>query len=286
MKLSRLIFSIFSLSSFAHAEIYTGAISSALGGTGRAGMKGTESVFLNPALVPLHQGYELTGYYRDGYIDTRQHRQAWGLGALDQGRDVWFPGSLHYFRTRDAGRTTAAADGELWHAAIGQAMNESFSFGVSGYRLTTDVTGDRDYEQWNFSIGTLYLVNDTLSFAYVVDNIAKPGSRVPRGLREDMRQSVAGSLALAQMVRIRMDISREERFNPDKRLKWMTGFESMTSEFFVMRIGYTRDELADSKIFTAGVGFNGPRLRLDYGLQKNVERTSGALHSVDLRLPF
>ena len=54
----------------------------------------------------------------------------------------------------------------------------------------------------------------------------------------------------------------------------------------VFRLGFRRDELADSRIYTAGIGFNGPRLRFDYTVEKNAENTSGALHSVDLRVPF
>ncbi len=279
---------LFSISAIqdAHAEFFKGAVSSALGESGRAGMMGAEGAFLNPALVALHQGYELAGYFRDGYIDSQEHRQAWGIGAIDQGRDVWFPGSIHYLRLRDTGRAPTAADGELWHVAIGQPVSDSLSLGVTAYRLQYDVSGDRSYDQWNYSLGSLVLVNDSLTFGYVLNNLAKPGSRVPRGLREDLNQALAASLAFGQMVRLRADIGRQERFNPDHKLKWMFGFESMTDKFVVMRLGFIRDELADTKIYTGGVGLNGPRLKLEYSAQKNQERTSGVLHSVDLRLPF
>src|SRR5262249_42964693 len=113
-----LLFATFSFS--LHAEFFRGPVSAALGGAAIAGIQGSESVFVNPALVPLIQGSEMTAYYEDGYIGPAAHRQAFGLGAVDVEKDVYFPGSLHYLRLRDTGRASAAADGELWHAAFGK----------------------------------------------------------------------------------------------------------------------------------------------------------------------
>lgn len=270
----------------AEAEVFKGPISSSMGGAGRAGMNSSESAFLNPALVPILSSYEINGYYRDGYVDSGQHSQAWGVGAADNGPEVAVPGALHYIRTRETGRSIRPADGELWHAAIGRLVYEKFAFGLSGYRLKYDLDRGPSTTQWNYSLGGLWMFSRELGIAYVIDNLAKPGSDVPLGLRQDMKQSLGGMVSVADIARVRADISRRERNNPDKKMIYMVGLESMSSEFILIRLGYKKDDENDRNVWTAGIGFNGPRLKVDYSIEKNQERSSGALHSVDLRLPF
>ncbi len=274
--------------SLAHAvDAFRGPLSSALGGAGRAGLDGPEGVLLNPALVPLLKSVEIGTFFRDGYVDSGQHRQAWGFGAADNSPEVSFPGALHYLRLRDTGRAPKPVDGELWHVAIGEMMaGERLAFGVSGQRLTYKMKGFRDSVQWNYSLGMLVLISPELGFAYTLNNLAHPSSSVPVGLREEVQQA-AGLYAVAgDIASVRLDISRNEVNNPAKKMVYMAAFESMSGKFVVFRSGYRRDEQQDARFLTLGLGFNGPRLKFDYSFEKNLERTSGALHSVDLRLPF
>lgn len=284
MKVLAALLLIFSLS--AHADFFKGPVSSSLGGAGRAGMDSAESAFLNPALIPLLKSYEINGYYRDGYVDEGQHSQSWGVGASDNSADVLIPGALHYMRLRETGRSARPAEGELWHIAVGKIAFENFSFGLSGYRLKYDLDGGTSSTQWNASVGALWMLSQELGVGYVLDNLANAGSDVPLGLREDVKQSIAGMMGIADVARLRADISRRERNNPGHDVIYGVGLESMSSEFVLVRLGYKKDDERDQTFYTAGIGFNGPRLKIDYTFEKNAERTSGALHSVDLRLPF
>lgn len=270
----------------AQAAVFQGPVSSALGGSGRAGMDSAESAFLNPALLPLLKRYELNGYYRDGYIEDGRHSQGYAVGASDNGPDVVFPGALHYIRTRDTGLAGGPADGEIWHAAIGKTYMENYSFGISGYRATYGVEGFKRTEQWNFSVGGMYMISREFGFAYVMDNIAKPGSDVPAGLRQDLKQTVGGMVSVADIARFRLDIGRQERENQNHGFVVMTGLETVTSEFALFRIGYKDDAQINRRYWTAGLSFNGPRLKVDYAIEKSQDHASGAMHSVDLRLPF
>jgi hypothetical protein len=209
------------------------------------------------------------------------------VGLVDAEKDVYFPGAAHYIRLRDTGRAPSAANGELWHMAIGKNVTEWLAFGVSGYRLKYDLEGgDKSTTQWNYSLGALIILNESFGVAYVVDNLAKPGSAVPRGLREDTRQGLGVYGNIAEIAKMRADVSRSEKFNPNHKLVYSLGLESMLSEWFVFRMGFRRDELADGRFWTTGLGFNGPRLKVDYAFEKNAEGTGGAVHSVDLRVPF
>ena len=138
----------------------------------------------------------------------------------------------------------------------------------------------------NYSLGALLIFDEGFGVAYVVDNLAKPGSEVPRGLREDTRQGLGIYGNLGEIAKIRADISRNEKFNPDHKLTYAIGIESLSNQWVLFRAGFRREELADARFWTAGFGFNGPRLKVDYAFEKNAKATAGAVHSVDLRVPF
>lgn len=277
--------SYFGLVSHARAQVFRGPQASALGGAGSAGMPGAEATFLNPALIPLFNGSSLESYYRDGYADLGQHRQAWGFGGIDNTNDVWFPGTLHYLRLRDTGRADLPADGELWHVGLAERFGP-LSVGISGYRLTYDLRGQPRYTQWNGSVGAVFMIGEGLGFAYVLRNIAQPGGDVPLSLREDMSQVIGAFASFNEIARLRVDLVRNERFNPDHKMAYLIGLESKWSDLMLFRIGYRYDDLARQRVWTAGLGFDGPRLKIDYAVEKNQERIPGALHSVDLRLVF
>lgn len=269
-----------------HAEFFRGPISSAMGGSGRAGLPSSEGAFLNPAVIPLVKNYELIGFYRDGEISPGQHRQGWAVGVVDNSDGVLFPGALHYAKTRDTGRSDHGINGELWHAAGAYLLQDRLSLGFSAYRIQYQSKGGPEYTQWNGSLGAVFLVHENLSFAYVFDNIARPGSEVPLGLREDPKHTVGLFARLVEILTLRIDVQRETQFNPHGALTYMGGIESAMSEYFVMRLGYRYDDLREQRFWTGGLGFNGPRLRVDYSIEKSQEGSSGALHSVDLRVPF
>lgn len=277
---------LFFISFSSHAEFFRGPQSSALGGTGRAGLSSTEGVFLNPALVALIPGYEALAYYRDGEIDSGQHRHAYGVGLMDNGSDVAFAGAFNYLRLRDTGRAAGPANGELFHVTAGQSFRNQFALGASVYRLEYEVARANSYQQWNYSLGAIWTPVEGMAVAYVLENLAKPAAKTPVGLREDLSQNLGLSFTLAQLARLRVDITRLEKGNPDQKLNFGVGLESVTSEFILARLGHRHDGLTNQRIWTAGLGFNGPRLRLDYSFEKNQERASGALHSVDMTLPF
>lgn len=279
-----IIFLLFCAQTF--AVPFQGPISKSLGGGGRAGLQSLESGLLNPALVPLIQASDMSAYYQDGYSAAGIHETAYGLGVIDASKEAYFPAAAHYIRLRNTGLTPTAADGELWHAAAGKKFGEWLVTGVSVYRLSYNVEGDREYTQWNYSLGLLALVNEGFGVAYVLENIAKPGSRVPTGLRQELTQGLGAYGSVAGLVKVRADIAEQERNNPDHKLVYSASVESMTSQWILFRLGFRRDELQDRRVWTTGFAFNGPRLKLDYAFEKNVEGTSGAVHSVDLRVPF
>lgn len=274
-----------SSSGFAQAT-FNGAISGALGGAGRAGLSGSEAAILNPATLPFIKNYDFMALYKDGTLGPGRHSQALGLGMVDNSEEAAFPGAAHYFRTRESGRGPVPMNGELWHAAGAYLVTDQISIGVSVYRWQHKANAYPAYTQWNGALGAVWLVNPNISLAYVFENPAQPGSEVPVGLREDMRHSLGSFFRFSDIAIMRFDISRQERNNPDKRMIYMLGLETATSEFFAFRAGYKLDDMRNQRTWGMGLAFNGPRLRVDYSMERDMNQASGALHSVDLRVPF
>ena len=269
----------------AQAEPYRGPLSSALGGTGVAGLPATESALLNPALVPVYKRSSLDVAYRDGYLQSGHHRTAMALGAIDNEKDIVMPGAFHYVKLRDTGRAEQPANGELLHVALGQQVNQ-LALGVSGYRVQYTLANHPRVTEWNYSIGGVYMFTTSIGVGYVLRNVAGVGSNVPRGLREDLEQAAGLLAALGENARLRLDISREERSNPRHKLTYAVGLETKTSDLFTFRFGYRYDDVSARRLWSGGLGFDGPRLQADYSYQKAQDRGAEALHSVDLRLPF
>lgn len=285
MVIKPLLFSLLIFNFYAEAQVFRGPISSALGGSGRAAMDSPEGSLLNPALIPLIKDFEIDGFFRDGSLDPGTHSQAWGFGAGDNSKTVLFPGSIHYIKLRDTGRAAAPVDGELWHVGVAKTFQQ-FSFGVSGYRLSSKVMNDKEYVQWNYSLGLLWIYNEAFGMGYTLQNIAGSGSDVPVGLREDLQQGIGFFTALAEIARLRLDITRNEQRNPSQKMVYMVGFENQVDAFGIFRMGYRLDDERGQRYVTAGLCFNSPRLKVDYSFEKNLKGTGDALHSVDMRLPF
>lgn len=268
------------------AQVFQGPLSRALGGAGRAGLETAESALLNPALVPLATNMEVNAFYGDGTWAPRQHRQYWGLGLADNSDDVLISGALHYVRMRETGTFTSPVSSELWHFALGQILWEGLSWGLSGYQLVRDPDGVARSTQHNASGGLLFMATPDLGFAYVLDNFLEPSQKVPAPLRQNRRQSLGAMYTFEGIARLRFDISRDEDHNPDHKLISQVGLESRSSRFMIVRLGAKWDNGVDQNFGTFGWGFNGPRLKLDYTLEKNFRGTGEAVHSVDMRLPF
>jgi hypothetical protein len=87
-------------------------------------------------------------------------------------------------------------------------------------------------------------------------------------------------------ARLRIDALHPDEFNPNNRWNLHSAIETEISEFVLFRLGARLDEVQEQRFVTAGLAFNGPNLKIDYAIEKNLFHTGGAVHSVDLRTSF
>lgn len=282
---------IFLLSLFHHTleasqtQIFSGPVSMSMGGGGRAGAEATEKIFLNPASVVLGDGLEMGMSYRDGYWAKGEHETGFNLVLIENDADNFAKGGIAYARR---GRT---ARGAKWTeqyvmGALGQTLSPHLSVGASVYHLMQDVKGGPNHTHWNGSLGLLFTITPNLGIAYVFDNPIAADKDVPDVMKPIPQQSVGLNVQFEKVARLTLDLTRFEKQNPDKKGIIQVGNEVRMSEFGVVRVGVEIDDIRKRNSLTAGFGFLGPRLRANYAFVKPFRETDGAMHSVDLRLPF
>lgn len=256
-----------------------------MGGGGRAGAEVPELVFLNPAVAALAVGMEAGFFYRDGYWADGEHDSDLAVSLVENSPGNFTPGGFAYLQRR---RTLP---GMAWmeryiHAAFAQSMNENITFGVSVYNLQQVPDVGTTHIQWNGSVAALYTVNPQMGFAYVLTNPAGADHDIPVPMRAIMQQSFAMNMVFTDLIRVTADFTRWEKLNPEKKWIMQLGGESRVSDFGLVRFGYELDDIQKRNTATFGIGFNGPRLRANYSISKPLRGTDGAMHSVDMRIPF
>jgi hypothetical protein len=269
-----------------HAQILEGPISSALGGSGRAGIDGNEGVFLNPALVAMMPGASGDLYYKDGDRDINQHTHYYGASLSENTEESLMAGSLSYFRMRNTGVASTPLNSEVWNLTFGQMFWKRWAVGISGYRVSQNPESQAAFQLWNGSLGTVFLIDPTFGIAYVFENPIGAGSKVPVPLRLLPRQSAGLFYLTPYKLRLRADVIRQEQFNPNKKIDVRLGSEMELQDYFLFRLGARLDELENQRFITAGFCLFTAKLKIDYSFEKNIARTNGAVHSVDLRSTF
>ena len=288
MKLiTTLLFGCFYFTSpLANAQYITGPIASAMGGAGRASTDTTDGAFINPASLVHGPQAEFSALYQDGSPVKDQHRTTYGVIVMDNTPGLLFSGSFVYLKDRKTGLGQTPLDADYWSLSLAQLSIPQWSFGLSGIYLQQKEYEGENFTQQNGVVGVLYTPIPDLGIGLTYHHFLEPDEEVPLHLRLIPTLGLGFHYLMGEILRLRADFTRPEKYNDDKKMAYALGLESLFSEFFSFRMGFRWDNWADSNVLTSGITFNGPRLKLDYSIEKAVKGTGDALHSVDLRLPF
>jgi hypothetical protein len=270
---------------YAQAQIYSGPVSSSMGGGGRAGAEAGELVFLNPATAALSKGFEANFFYRDGYWADGEHENAVAVTMIEHNPENFSPGGVAYVQRR---RTVPGlAWQEKYYAGfLAQSVSPYFTFGLMGYKVDQAIDTAEKYTQWNGSIGILVTLSPQLGISYVLANLLKADETIPEALMMIPQQSIGVSYLIPKMIRVTFDLTKWDKLNPDSKGILAFGTEVQLTEFALLRAGYQLDDIAKRNFLTLGGGFNGPRMKINYALVKPIRGTDGAMHSVDILVPF
>jgi hypothetical protein len=272
----------------AEAQVFTGPSASASGGAGRAAVDLGESSFLNPAGIAFIQRYIASVYAGVGKNQGEGDSSVLAASLADATLDSLIPGSLTYVRRKtDAIGGVSDTQSDI-AVTIAGFVHRKFAIGVTGHRITDQIlsaTSGVEYNQYNATIGALFVPVPFLGIGVVAYDIA-PGDSTPVGIHVVPTYAIAGNFVYQKFFDVRLDLVRPDTNNPGQRMNVNLGLETFFQEFFVFRVGGFWRETADQDYFTAGIGYKGPKVSVDYSFQKDVRSGENGRHLVDLWMPL
>jgi len=273
---------------FASAQPFQGPAAAALGGAGRATMDPLESFFLNPASLGFSPPYlHVGGHYQSGEHPTEGENRVWGVVLSDGTPDKIMPGALSYIRDRRQTPAGSESVDQEFRGSAGRIVYPGVGLGVGASLPETELNGGGPtHFQTNADIGALWAPFEMIALGFSAQNVFPSGRAAPFGIRNVPTLGLGFHASYEKMFNARLDVSRPDQFNPRRRLDVGAGFESVFESGLAMRIGCHWRETVDKTLVGAGLSYRGPRLQVDYTLQKDTRLDRAIRHLVDLWIPF
>lgn len=258
-----------------------------MGGAGRAAVSPSESPFLNPASVPFFGQYFATGFYSQSEHPQSGEAQQFGALLSDGYADRLFQGALGYVQTNMKPGVGDASSQDIYASAAG-FVYQNVSFGLQAHRYIFKATGVPETTQYNGGAGLMYAYSKSLMLGIVASDILKAKDSIPLVARLNKTVGIGATYTYDKQFSFRVDAVRPTDQNPDKDTDLMAGFETEAMEYMAFRSGFRWNEAIgpERRVFTAGLGFKGPKLRADYGFEKDTKVGGGVRHSFDLWMSF
>ncbi|MEO0335603.1 MAG: hypothetical protein AAF202_04385 [Pseudomonadota bacterium] len=280
-----IFFAVFLTLPMAEAQYFTGPSVNALGGAGAAARGGSINMLINPAAVALMQTIEASGQYRNGDLSGGRTESFYGVSIADNTEDVLIAGGLTYLNGTKKFSGSLESQDQYWNVSLASRLGR-LAIGGSAMFLDSAVKGDETYKQYSGTFGLMLLASEQLVFGAVYDSFVNPGSDVPIPVRLTPTSRLGLRWTPEDFFSVRLDVSRREHENPDREGAVHFGFESFANNYNIIRFGGRVDDFYKQNFVTAGWGFNGPRLKLNYSFEKPLKESNGAMHSVDLLVSF
>jgi hypothetical protein len=252
---------------FAQANAPRSSVSSATGGAGAASVEAGEASFMNPASLPHLKGR---------FFFSSLQKDLFALSLTENDRQSAVPGAFSYF-----------ADKELQMFSLSLAdfvfQNISVGFSATYWQAEFDPQKKRD-TAFNGNGGILWTPFKGFGVAFAAENMFTRPDEFKAQNQLSPNSRFGFNYLYEEWFRWRLDFVTltNNRWN-----NWIpqTGIESYMNRWFILRAGVSRPpRLKES--WSAGLGFDLPRFRLDYSSQWHVDGGKDQRHSVDLSIPF
>jgi hypothetical protein len=204
----------------------------------------------------------------------------------DAGEMTIFPGTLFY-RQRHYKIIGEPVREHHYQLSIAGAITKTFAVGASAYKIKTDLPTGQDYNQVNGDLGAYWLAHPQWSLGAVFRGVAGSDDTASWLPSKTLPSSGLGTeFRFFEMFKIRYDISYFFEQNSDKRFLHQLGAEVRYESKLVLRTGFSQDDRLAQNRWTAGIGWEGPRLKVGYAFQKEQRQELGDSHSIDMWLDF
>ncbi len=269
----------------AQAQSHIGAVSAATGESGVAAVEASETPFGNPAALAHMRGYYLTA----GFGATKQNHmgtnQDMSVSVTDSMKDTVVPTSFSYAQQNY--RPEGFEDDMLsrsFKLSFGNSVTSQVAFGL-GINYQDDGWLQDRYRQTNIETGFLWTPNANVGAAILFDNMIPAPDSIPEQFKLKQKTSIGTSLNYRKVVRVKADLISAAG-NSFAKPTLAAGMESYLNRWLIFRWGLQRNNEVEANLYTAGLGFVGPKFALHYAYENSPQNESLTRHSVDLALPI
>jgi hypothetical protein len=259
---------------------YNGAISAATAGTGRAAGEVSDSPFLNPSTISFLRGY----FFSSSYSTASEFYSGYTISITDTLKETVIPTAAAYSQGTMKTKDGFKASSRDFRLAMAEKVGGRFALGLSGH-YKNDRTDWDSFGQTNLTLGAVLAVTENLSAGLVFDDFLGPPATIPQEFRLKPTIGTGLSYNYKKVVRARLDVVSAEN-NTLTRPTYGAGVESFMNKWMILRLGVGHDTDKNSNIYSAGVGFRGPKFGLHYAYSSSTEDENPVRHSVDLAIPI
>jgi hypothetical protein len=285
MKIARVFF-IAAAVFFHHltTKAYVGAISSATGRSGTAAIEASEAPYSNSSVLPFLNGYFFSAGWGQSHQDQIGITQDFAVSLIDNMRETVIPTSLAYTQHTYDNDASLEDQQQQVILGLGSLATRKLSFGLAGV-YQTDRLQKETLHEINLQIASLYALTKNWGLTAIANNVIPSGNKTPDPYRTEQSLTVGTCYEYKDVIRAKFDVTSDSGYTWNHSLIG-GGVENYLDKWLIFRIGYQRDNQTAANIYTAGVGFAGPKFSLNYAYQNSSEDQSLTRHSVDLAIPL
>ncbi len=204
---------------------------------------------------------------------------------VDNTQNILFSGGVGYIKNRVAHPGIEYFNENFLIVAGSYTHTKSMSFGVSISKLEQSLVSE-SYDQFDMSFGWQYIYNQQLIWGLAFQNMMNKDESIPVALRLKKQIQGGAQWFFNEKLRFRFDIKRLLDSDLDNKNIYLAGLESQLAPYFVIRLGMRQDTVFDADFASLSLSFKGPRLNVDYTVEKGVKNRFEQMHSVDFRVPI
>lgn len=264
--------------------------------TGRAGVATNEmgmQILTNPAALIHAPAFASGIFYTGGMVAESERYQNYSVTLVDNGDDVFTAGAFLYSSSQKSFQNLEDFDEQMFQISFGGFIYRHLSMGININHFRISLDDDTSFMEsshrfWDYDLGLLWNPIPDFAFGVLYEGIANHSASIPVHMTPQDRFTAGVNYLAMEQFRLRADLTRLTEKGADFGGDWdiRAGLESYVDAWLVLRMGFESENSKDREFISAGFGFTGPRLNVDYAYRKNTDFNDGALHSVDFRLPF
>ncbi len=265
---------------FALGQTFLGAAPESMGDSGRAATDAIESHYLNPAALAFTKDYHMGGVFQEARIGLETPANNYAFVVTDNSPDKFAAAGLGYVYKRSSFVDRTYIDQDFSLSFAGKVL-PTFSLGMQGHRLVRQVSGGGGFVKHNLTFGTLIVPSRFLGVAVVAyDMLADDDLDLVPVI------ALGVHVVVLDIIRLRADIARQEKRNPDRQGSLGLGLEIVGGYGFLVRTGGLWDNLNRQTFWSTGLGWEGPNLSLAYAYKTNINVAGDSTHTFQTWLNF